>query len=463
MKSPHRTIIRHGLILTMDPSLGDIVDGDVLLEDDKIVAIGREFTVSNAETIDATGMIVLPGFADTHRHSWQTQLRALGADWSFPEYISQLRGRIGPHYRPEDMYIANLLASVESLYSGITTLLDWNHIINTPEHADASYEGLLDGGIRGVLCYSTGNEGFERPGVLVDAVDARRMRDQYFSDNRFGRITMAYGPLGTELGGEETVLPDFAAARELGLRISVHVGFYGQWLHQVDYLAKHNLLGPDVTLLHCNATTDRELELVRNSGATISISPESEMHLGCGIPPTNRILHHGMRPSISSDVPSVMGTDMFGQMRTMLGVMRGVESNAYLGKDGESEAPDPRDIVRIDSHDILEFATLEGARANDFHDRLGSLTPGKQADLILVSTDAPTMFPVVNPAASLVLGASPADVDTVFVAGEIRKRGGKLVGFDLPAIRRQAEASKDYLLEKAGIDQSILLRKSTNQ
>lgn len=447
-----KTLLAGGLVLTMDPAAGDLPDHDVLIEDGKIVAIGRNLS-ADAERIDVTGKIVLPGFVDSHRHTWQTQLRFVGADWLFMDYLAQLRGVLGPLYRPEDMYIANLLGSVESMYSGITTLLDWNHLINTPEHADASIEGLRDAGIRGVFCYSTGNDGFvpTPSGVTVDVHDAERVRDAYFSGQN-GLLTMAYGPLGTELGGESTVAPDFAAARRLGLPISVHVGFFGQWLHQVDYLHDHDLLGPDVTLLHCNATTDDEWSYIADSGATLSISPESEMHLGCGLPPIAQALHHGVKPSISSDVPSVMGTDMFGQMRTLLGVMRGMSSQAYLGENGVAGAPKEFQNLRIGSHDILEYATVEGARTVGLGDRTGTIAVGKQADIVVVSTEAPTLQPLVNPSATVVLGASAADVECVLVAGRIVKRDGRMVGFDLDDIRRRAEASRDYLLEAAGLD-----------
>ncbi|MGI5286495.1 amidohydrolase family protein [Nonomuraea polychroma] len=239
--------------------------------------------------------------------------------------------------------------------------------------------------------------------------------------------------------------------------ISVHVGFFGQWLHQVEYLAEHNLLGPDVTLPHCNATTDHEYELIRRSWAHISLSPESEMHLGCGIPPTGRALRHGLRPSISTDVPSVMGTDMFGQMRSMLCVMRGVQSEAYLAAAGGGRDVLPEHEIRITSHDVLEFATIEGARQTGLDARTGSITPGKQADVIVVSTDAPALQRMINPAAALVLGANPGDVEYVFVAGRAVKRAGRLVGYDLADIRRRAEESATRLLSDAGVDSKNFL------
>src|SRR5436190_2772439 len=147
------TLVRGGMVVSMDPAVGDLPRGDVLIEDGRIAAVATTLATTGAEVVDATGKIVLPGFVDTHRHTWQTAFRGVGADWTFGQYRVAVHGTLGPHYRPEDVYLGNLLGRIEAIGSGVTTLLDWFHRADRPENADAAIQALRDAPGRSIFCY----------------------------------------------------------------------------------------------------------------------------------------------------------------------------------------------------------------------------------------------------------------------------------------------------------------------
>ena len=177
---------RHELAAAFDPQrlrrldgprIGDIPNGDVLVEDGKIVEVGRGLEVADAEEIDATGMIVMPGFVDTHRHTWQTPVRGVLPCCTLDHYFAVMLGSVGGHYRPEDVHIGNYAGALEALNGGITTLLDWSHINNTPDHSDAAIQGLKDAGIRAIYAHGvpTGGEWWAFS-ELEHPEDIRRIR-----------------------------------------------------------------------------------------------------------------------------------------------------------------------------------------------------------------------------------------------------------------------------------------------
>jgi len=452
-----RTVLRGATVLTLDDALGDFAVADVLVEDGVILEVGLDLPGVDGEVIDLSGKVVLPGLVDTHRHTWQTCLRSIGADWLLFDYFRELRGTIGSEYRPEDVYIANLLGGLESLYGGTTTLLDWSHLMNTPEHADAAVAGLKDSGIRAVFAYGSSNAGFVFPNTLrIDEADAKRVRDRYFSSqDADSLLTMAMALRGPDYSDMAVTTDDFVAARRLGLPITVHVGSNLSYANSVGLLGQADLMGPDVTYVHCNTTTDAELALIRETGGTVSVSPEAEMHLGCGLPPVQRLLNHGLTPSISTDVPTVLGMDMFTQMRILLGVQRGVDAQYAL------DVPNYVRPERLTTHDVLSYATHTGAVTVGLGDRTGSLTPGKRADLIVVEPATPLLSPFCHPNAGLVLGATANDVEAVMVDGQWRKRDHALVDVDLPSVLARAEASRDYLFEHAGLSVEATLATPT--
>ncbi|MGW0998973.1 amidohydrolase family protein [Streptomyces sp. NPDC002520] len=418
-----RTLLTGGTVVSMDPAVGDLERGDVLIEDGVIVEVAGRIDAPDAEVIDATDRIVLPGFVDTHRHTWQTAFRGVGADWTFPEWTVAMHRTLKPHYRPEDVHLGTLLGRLEALHSGVTTMLDWFHCALGPEHADAAVSALRDTAGRSVFCHGAG-WGTTGP---VDA-EIRRVRARLPGD---GLVTMAWGLRGADDTGMETLAEELKLAAELDLRTSVHVASDGTRRPIADLLA-HGLLRDTTTFVHANGIGDDELRMLADAGSSVSISPDVELRMGFGWPMTGRMLAAGLRPTLSvDDVPSV-GGDMFATMRTAFVVQRGLDGG-------------------LRSRDVLEFATVDGARALGLAARTGSLTPGKDADVILLRADDPTVFPVSDPAGTIVAAGHPGLVDTVLVAGRVVKRDGALVDVDLPALRTRLADSRDRIAAAAGV------------
>jgi cytosine/adenosine deaminase-related metal-dependent hydrolase len=428
----------------MDPELGDVFAGDVLVEDDRIAAVGRSVEAGDAEVIDAADCIVIPGFIDSHRHTWETVIRGIAPDVSLGGYFEIVLDQLAPAYRPEDVYAGNYLGSLEAIDAGVTTLLDWSHISNTPEHADEAIRGLRDARLRAVYCYGNPNTSLADwwyTSTLEAPEDIRRVRTQYFSSDD-GLLTLAMGTRGPGFCTPEVVKHDWELARDVGAPISVHVGMgpYAGRFSMVSQLSEMGLLGPDTTYIHCNYLSDDEFRLIAESGGKVSIAPSVEMVMGHGTPPTARALAHGLRPSLSIDVVTTVPGDMFTQMRFMFAQARLLEHEAAFAAGSEQEP------TLLTSREVLEFATIEGARVCGVDDRTGSLTPGKQADLVVLRCDQTNTYPVIDPVSTVVHQADTRNVDTVLVAGEPLKRGGKLVGADLRAARDRAAASLDHLL-----------------
>jgi 5-methylthioadenosine/S-adenosylhomocysteine deaminase len=436
---PRRKIlIKGGHVVTLDKSIGDLAVGDVLIDGATIAAIGRDLQAADAEIIDARAKLVLPGLIDTHRHTWETVTRSLISEGDLAVYIKLFFGTLGPHYRPEDVYIGNLLGALGALSSGITTLLDWSHIMNTPAHADAAIHGLADSGIRGIFAYGSSavRDHDAADAAAKRAADARRVQKQYFASDD-GLLTMAIA------AGDAAA--DIKLARELGLRTTVHVTRAGT----VAALNAAGLLGPDITCVHTVGleSTDEELQMIADHGATISTSSATEMMSGHGFPSAQRWLRYGLRPSFSVDNETRMPADLFMQMRALIISDHQLETERVRREGGRPNL--------IPVRDVLEFATIEGARATGLDRKTGTLTVGKRADIILVDLDDITLIPTTDPIATFVLRAQPADVSWVMVDGKVKKRAGKLVGVDLARVRRLVEESHRYimgLIASAGLD-----------
>jgi 5-methylthioadenosine/S-adenosylhomocysteine deaminase len=442
---PKRVLLRGGHVLSMDPDIGDVYGGDVLIEDDRIAAVGQSLEVGEAETIDASGCILIPGFIDSHRHTWETVIRGIAPDVSLGGYFDIVLDQLAPAYRPQDVYAGNYLGSLEAIDAGVTTVLDWSHINNSPDHTDEAIRGLGDARLRAVYAYGNPNTSLADwwyTSTLTSPEDIRRLRDQYFSSED-GLLTLAMGTRGPGFCTDEVVRHDWELARDVGAPISVHVGMgpYAGRFAMVENLRRLDLLYPDTTYIHCNYLSDEEFDLIAESGGKVSIAPSVEMIMGHGTPPTAKALAHGLRPSLSIDVVTTVSGDMFTQMRFLFASDRLICHEDAFAANSETEP------VLLTSRQVLEFATIEGARVCGLEDRTGSLTPGKQADVVLIRGDDTNTYPVIDPVSTVVLQADTRNVDTVFVAGEPLKRGGQLVGADLRRARDEAASSLDHLLQ----------------
>jgi 5-methylthioadenosine/S-adenosylhomocysteine deaminase len=440
-----RTLIRGGQVLSMDQTIGDLPKGDVLIEDDRIVAVEPEIS-ADAEILDASGFIVIPGFVDTHRHTWEASIRGCAPNATLDDYFVDVLDSFAPVYRPEDVYAANLAGALECLNAGITTLVDWSHINNTPEHPDAAIRALQEVGIRAQYAYGSANTSladywFESK-IAIPGDDVRRIRQTYFASDD-GLLTMGLATRGPGFCQEEVVRAEWALARELDIPITVHVamGRLAGRYSMVRQLHDLGLLGPDTTYIHCCYLSEDEWRMVADSGGTVSIAPQVEVQMGHGWPPVMKSIEYGLRPSLSIDVVTTVPGDMFTQMRAAFGAER-ARVNAECW---QADVDIPANMLT--ARDMLVHATINGAHVAGVEERTGSLTPGKKADVVLLDARALNLAPVIDPVTAVVLGADVSNVDTVFVNGVVRKKGGKLVA-DVDAARAGVEASRDHLVEQ---------------
>ncbi|MFP2926187.1 amidohydrolase family protein [Pyxidicoccus sp. 3LG] len=445
--SRRRYLIKGGAVLSMDPSVGDFARGDVLIEGKKIIAVGPHLHAPGAAVIDAAGMIVMPGFVDTHHHQYQTALRNFLADGLLfndglphgqKNYLDYVHTTITPVYRPQDVFIAELVSSLSQLDAGVTTVVDTSQVGHSPEHTDAVIQGLQQAGRRAVFVYS--------PGVGPRSIfpnDLYRLQRRHFSSS---------DQLLTLSMGGEVFDPAFrnywAIARQNGLGIVTHlVGSLGQGA-LVEQLASEGLLGPDIEFIHATGLTPGSWQAIAESGATVSIAAPIEMTMRHGMPPLQTALDHGVQPALSVDVECTMTADLFTQMRTVLTLQRALINERAL--NGETNLP-----ALLKSRDVIRFATVEGARVARLSHKVGSLTPGKEADLILLRADAINVAPLNNVPGAVATLMERSNVDTVIVAGKIRKWRGALVGVNWPHLRATLEASRDFIFQAAGIQREL--------
>ncbi|MEU8845747.1 amidohydrolase family protein [Streptomyces sp. NPDC048564] len=440
---PDRILLRAGHVLSMDPAVGDLPQGDVLIEDGRITAVEPDIS-ADAEVLDMTGRIVIPGFVDTHRHTWEASIRNVAPDATLDDYFVDILDSFAPLYTPEDVYAANLAGSLECLNAGITTLVDWSHINNTPAHPDAAIQALTESGIRAQYAYGSANTSladywFDSK-IAIPGDDVRRIRSAYFSSDD-GLLTMGLATRGPGFCTNDVVTAEWALARELGIPITVHVamGRLAGRFGMVKQLQGLGLLGPDTTYVHCCYFSEEEWQLVADSGGTVSIAPQVEEQMGHGWPPVMKAIEYGLRPSLSIDVVTTVPGDMFTQIRAAFGAER-ARVNADCWK---ANLPVPQTMLT--ARQMLEIATRNGAHVAGVEDRTGSLTPGKRADVVAIDATALNVAPVHDAAAAVTLSADVSNVDTVIVDGVIHKRAGRLVA-DVDRARRLVQESRDRLL-----------------
>ena len=462
-----RVLIKGGIVLTQDPALGEMAEADILVEGDKIAAVGRNLSADGARTIDATGDVVIPGFIDTHRHTWETSIRTCAPDYPLIAYFGNILDKFAPHYRPEDVHAATLWGALEDINAGITGLVDWAHIINTPDHADAGIQGLQESGLRSVYAYGFGNTslvdwwfGPDYTGSVlrIDGPDARRLRQQYFNSDE-GRVTMGLATRGTGFCKPDVVRFEWELAKELGLNITVHVGMdrFGYTKGQITALRDLDLLYPNTTYVHASHFTDEEWALARDSGGNVSFAPQIEVQMGHGWAPAVKALEYGLPIGLSSDVATTASADQFTQMHAIFGSERGRKHQEAWDADLDGLTPSPGLIT---SRQVLHWATLGGAEVAGIADRTGSLTPGKQADIVIIDGSAVNVAPIIDPVAAVVCAADVSNVKTVFVAGEALKEDFRLKA-SLDGPRKAVEGSRDYLLSKFGEPEAGWIVKAT--
>ena len=446
-----RYLIRRGHVMSMDPAVGDFVEADVLVEGRRIIRVGPNLRAEGAAEIDARGRIVMPGFIDTHHHQFETALRSFLADGLLfndgkphgaINYFDYILGRFAPVYRPQDVYINELFGSLSQLDAGVTTVHDISQIHHSPEHSDAAIKGIRDSGRRAAFGYfeSAGNvAGNQYPN------DARRIKKQHFASD---------DQLVTMIMGGEIYLPGFEAAwaigRELKIPVAAHiVGSFGMG-PTFDSLAAANRFGPDNLFIHMTGMSDMSWQKVKDAGAGVSLAVPIEMNMRHGMPPILKTLAMGIQPSLSVDVECTLTADMFTQMRTTMALQRAFVNQMALETGNPPQLPE-----LLTTRDVLRFATLQGAKDLKLDHKVGSLTPGKEADIIILDAEAINVAPLNVVPGAVVSLMERSNVETVIVAGKVRKWKGRLLDANLGKLRRELEASRDYLFEAAGIAQNL--------
>jgi len=455
-----RILIKNAIVLSQDPAIGELPEADVLVEGDRIAEVRPGISADGAEVIDAAGDIVIPGFIDTHRHTWETSIRTCAPDYALVTYFGSILDKFGPHYRPDDVLAANRWGALECINAGITTLVDWSHIMNTPAHADAAVQGLQETGIRSVFAYGFGNTSLQDwwfgpdwtgSRLTCDGDDARRIRKQYFNSDD-GLITMALATRGPGFCQPEVVRYDWEIAKELGLNITVHVAMdrFAATKLQIVKLRDMDLLYPNTTYVHASHFTDEEWALARDSGGNVSFAPQIEIQMGHGWAPGWTASQYGLPIGLSSDVATTAPADQFTQMRSILGSERGRKHLEAWEADLDGNTPSP-DLIT--SRQVLGWATIGGAQVAGLADRTGSLTPGKKADIVIIDGRAVNVAPIIDPVGAVVCAADVSNVKTVLVDGRLLKREFRLAA-SLDAPRQGIEASRDYLVSKFGEPES---------
>ncbi|MEU9112941.1 amidohydrolase family protein [Streptomyces sp. NPDC048483] len=432
-RTPHRTLLRDGLVIDTDPQPAVRPHTDVLVEDGRIAAVGTRLPVHDAQMIDAREMIVLPGFVDTHRHLWQTILRSAAVDASLDGYLSRILDRHARRLTPADVHTGNLLGALECLDAGVTTVQDFSHIQYTPEHSAAAVLALRTAGIRAVFGY--GYPVFDEAARQADRV--RRVRTEHFP-SRDGLVTMALAPLGPSFAPIGTAREDWLLARELELPIAVHVHAGPVAQRPIAALQEAGLLGADTLYVHGNSLADPELKLIADSGGAMAITPAIEASMRFGPPMVGRLRRAGITTGLGADAVTSAPCDMFSQMRAAL-----MSGHFEDGPDGG-----PDEGLPLTVPDVLRMATMGGATALGLDHAVGSLGIGKRADLLLLRADAVNLAPVVHdPIGAVVLAAHPGNIDTVLVEGRPVKRGGRLTHQGLGGVLTEARQVAERLRE----------------
>lgn len=441
-----RLLIEGATVITMDPRVGDLRPGSILLEDDRIAAVGAGIHAGDAEILDGGAFIVIPGLVNAHMHTWQTGLRAVSANWTLLEYFRWMHAGLATRFRPEDIRIATLAGALNQLNCGTTTLVDWCHNNPTPAHTDAAIDGLKESGIRGAFFHGSpkpdpkpGEPHFSEIPHPRSEVE-RLLRGPFTSRNQL--LTLGLAILGPHYSTLEVALHDFRLARELGLVASMHQGGgAAKTPNGWDVLEREGLVGDYVNIVHGNDVSDDRLARFVDRGVTFSVAPENEMAQGHGHPITGRLRKLGAAPSLGVDLESVISGEMLGVARIALSHQRSLDNAAFRASSGTIP-----ETSTIPVREALSWITVEGARMLGLQDRIGSISPGKQADLVFIRADALNLWPVHDPVATVVMQASLANIDSVMVAGEWRKRDGKLLFQGLERVKQDLHQSGSRIL-----------------
>jgi len=485
-----RYVIRGGSVMSMDPKVGDFAEADVLVQGKHILAVGPNLAAGADGVIDARGRIVMPGFIDTHHHQFETALRSFLADGVLindgsgtpsgsTTYFEFILNKFAPVYRPQDVYINELFGALSQLDDGVTTVHDVSQIHHTPQHSDAAIQALFDSGRRSAFGYFEGAG--SNPANYAYPQDAFRINSRYFSSSD-QLVSMIMG--GEVYLGAQIYQQSWTIGRQLGLQVAAHILSPFGIRPILDQLAQGQggvgssgqppgklKVGPDNLFIHMTGMSDQGWQAVHDAGAQVSIAVPIEMNMRHGMPPILKLQSLGMEPSLSVDVECTLTADFFTQMRVCMNLQRAIVNQMILdqgfppnpvdwglppGAAGNAWPTPPVGIpVPLTTRDVLRYATMNGAKALRLDGKTGSLTPGKEADIIILDATRINVAPLNQVPGAVVSLMDRTNVETVIVAGKVRKWKGQLLDVDLNRLRQQLEASRDYLFSAAGIPQNL--------
>jgi 5-methylthioadenosine/S-adenosylhomocysteine deaminase len=435
LQGQQRILLKGGVVLTLDRQVGDFAQADVLIENGKISAVRPDIAVSAeaAAVIDAVNHILIPGFVDTHSHSYQGILRGIMTNGVLdPDYNRDVQTKLTPAFQPADVYAGVLMTALGLIDMGTTAIVDVSQISHTPEHSDACIRALQDSGVRALYAYSRG-----LGPVTQYPQDVLRLQRAYFSA-KDQLLTLA---LGVGLDAKA-----FGVARDAGVPAVLHIRNDSAGLLT---LGREGLLRPGDEYIHCTNLSGDAWQLIRDTGGHVSLCPQIEMSMGHGMPAVQDALDHGLRPSLSSDHSVTIAPDFFTVMRTVFAFQR--MQIFARARSGTQDLP-----PLLTCREVLEFATIEGARCANLDGKIGTLTPGKEADIVMLRADRLSLWPLNNAPGTVVNLMNPGNVDTVFIAGKARKWRGSLVGIDAPRLMRMAGEARDAVMRRAGFSVNFL-------
>jgi cytosine/adenosine deaminase-related metal-dependent hydrolase len=441
-----KLLIKGGKIISMDDKIGQLDKGDVLIEGDKILAVGAKIKAPEAQVVDAEKMIVMPGLIDAHIHTWQAGIRGIAGNWTMGEYLRGMHANLATSFKPKDIYLGNLAGALTQINGGVTTILDWSHNNPTPDHTDSAIDGLIEAGIRAIFGHGSpkpdpksGQKHFSE--IPHPEHEIQRLREGRLSSDE-ALVTLGMCILGPHYSTYEVTHHDILLARKYGLLASAHMsgGFNRVVPDGIYKMSNDKLLNSKLNVVHGNDLSDEELKILIDNGVKMTVTPEVEIQMGFGNPITGRVMALGGHPSIGVDVESNISGDMFNVMRMALQIQRMIDNKPY------ADAHKPIESLSISPLQALKWATINGAEMMGMEHKIGSLTAGKQADIILVRTDDLNIRPVNNSVNSIVFYANTSNVDTVYIAGELKKKNGKLIYKNVSNVMKKLENSGERIL-----------------
>lgn len=418
----------------MDRSVGNHTEADVLVEDGLVTEVARGLRARDAEVIDGTDTIVMPGFVDSHRHAWKTLFRNLGGGGAGEKQVGP--AIYGPHFTAEDAYTATLVGLLGAAEAGVTTVVDWSDIQVDPSFTEAVLSAHADSGMRTVFVHAAPMWSGDGANQVSHVVELMRRDDRQTT-------TIAYGPADPSRFDLDAVAEDWTEARRHDLRIHAHVGRDSSEQGLVSELGKRGLLGEDVTLVHCTNLDDSDLDAVASSGTRVTLTPSNEMGAGYGAPPLQGLIDRDIRPGLGVGNEVEAPGDLFAQMRVTNSMQHATLFDLKLsGKAGIPNLLSTREVIR--------YGTIDGARAAGLESVTGSISPGKQADIVVLRADRPNIAPINDPIGAVVWGMDTSNIDWVLVGGEIVVREGDLTS-DVGRVRDLATRAQRRIASAAGI------------